>query len=144
MHPIVSRCFRPNKWFGHSYTALREINRFTLSTGIIVGMLIGLIPIPLPGGLDFKLGLAGGPLIAKLILGDAGRAGPLIWYFPYNANLLLPQLGLILLFAGVGTKAGHAFFHTLMAGGTGLVIVGAGALVTCATAFPLAGSATRA
>lgn len=124
-----------NERFGDSYKALSEVNLFTLSTGIMVGMLIGLIPFPLPGGLTFKLGLAGGPLIAGLILGTAGRTGPLVWYLPYNANLLLRQLGLVLFFAGVGTKAGYAFFNTLMAGGTGLLIFGAGALITCATAF---------
>lgn len=124
-----------NERFGDSYTALSEVNLFTLSTGIMAGMLIGLIPIPLPGGLDFKLGLAGGPLIAGLILGNVGRTGPLVWYLPYNANLLLRQLGLVLFFAGVGTKAGYAFFNTLMAGGTGLIIFGAGALITCTTAF---------
>ncbi|HHP7239982.1 aspartate:alanine exchanger family transporter [Longibacter sp.] len=124
-----------NERFGDSYKALSEVNLFTLSTGIMAGMLIGLIPIPLPGGLEFKLGLAGGPLIAGLILGNAGRTGPLVWYLPYNANLLLRQLGLVLFFAGVGTKAGYAFFNTLLAGGTGLLIFGVGAVITCLTAF---------
>ncbi|PEN12250.1 transporter [Longibacter salinarum] len=124
-----------NERFGDSYKALSEVNLFTLSVGIMAGMLIGLIPIPLPGGLEFKLGLAGGPLIAGLILGNAGRTGPLVWYLPYNANLLLRQLGLVLFFAGVGTKSGYAFFNTLMAGGTGLVIFGVGAVITCVTAL---------
>jgi len=124
-----------NERFGDSYKALSEVNLFTLSTGIMVGMLIGLIPIPLPGGLDFKLGLAGGPLIAGLVLGKLGRTGPLVWYLPYNANLLLRQLGLVLFFSGVGTRAGYAFFETLSAGGTGITIFAAGALITCTTAF---------
>ncbi|HHP7236833.1 MAG TPA: transporter, partial [Longibacter sp.] len=64
-----------------------------------------------------------------------GRTGPLVWYLPYNANLLLRQLGLVLFFAGVGTKAGYAFFNTLLAGGTGLLIFGVGAVITCLTAF---------
>lgn len=74
-------------------------------------------------------------VIAGLILGTLGRTGPRVWYLPYNANLHLRQLGLVLFFAGVGTKAGYAFFNTSMAGGTGLLIFGAGALITCATAF---------
>ncbi len=92
----------------------------------MVIMLIGLIPIPLPGGLDFNLGLAGGPLIAGLVLGKVGRTGPLVWYLPYNANLLLRLLGLVLFFSGVGTRAGYAFFETLMAGGMGITILAAG------------------
>jgi putative transport protein len=123
-----------NERFGDSYKALSEVNLLTLNLGLMAGLLIGLIPIPVPGGLTFTLGLAGGPLIVGLVLGKLGRTGPLVWYLPYNANLLLRQLGLVLFFAGVGTRAGYAFFTTLL-GGEGLLIFAAGAVLTCTTAL---------
>jgi putative transport protein len=103
------------------------------SLGLAVGILVGQIPIPLPGGITFKLGTAGGPLIVALILGTLERTGPIVWTLPYNANLTLRQLGLILFLAGVGTRAGYAFVTTLTQGG-GLVLFGAGAVITIVTA----------
>lgn len=122
--------------FGDSYKSLSEVNLLTLNLGLMMGLLLGLVPIPLPGGLEFKLGLAGGPLIVGLLLGNWGRTGPLVWYLPYNANLLLRQLGLVLFFAGVGTRAGYGFFTTLAQGG-GWPIFFAGAVITCLTALTM-------
>lgn len=125
---------RVSRFFGDSYRALSEINLLTFNLGLLAGLLVGLIPIPLPGDITLRLGLAGGPLVVGLALGRLGRTGPLVWALPYSANLLLRQVGLVLFFAGVGTRAGHAFFETLTAAG-GLAIFGAGALVTCSTAL---------
>ena len=91
------------------------------------------MPLPLPGGVTITLGLAGGPLIVALVLGAWHRTGPLVWSLPYSANLTLRQLGLILFLAGVGTRAGYAFFTTI-AHGAGLTIFLVGALVTTLTA----------
>ncbi len=118
---------------GDSYHALSKINLLTLSLGITIGILLGLIPVPLPGGLSFQLGLAGGPLVVGLVLGTLGRTGPLVWYQPYAANRMMRQLGLVLFFAGVGTRAGYAFVNTLLGHG-GLLLLGAGALITMTTA----------
>ena len=65
-----------------------------------------MITIQLPGGTDFKLGFAGGPLIVALILGAIKRTGPMVWTIPYSANLTLRQIGLILLLAGIGINLG--------------------------------------
>jgi putative transport protein len=124
------------RFFGDSYRALSEINLLTFNLGLMVGLLLGLVPIPLPGGITLKLGLAGGPLIAGLVLGKLGRTGPLVWHLPYSANLLLRQVGLVLFFAGVGTRAGRAFFETLTGAG-GLVIFAGGAIITCVTALTM-------
>lgn len=121
-------------FFGDSYRAISEIDIMTFSLGIALGLLVGLIPIPLPGGVVFRLGLAGGPLVVALILGTWGRTGPLVWSLPYSANLTLRQLGLILFLAGVGTRAGYPFVSTLIQG-SGLLIFLAGAGVTLITAF---------
>ncbi|MFN8457262.1 MAG: aspartate:alanine exchanger family transporter [Anaerolineae bacterium] len=123
-----------SKFFGDSYRALSEIDILTFSLGLTLGLLLGMLPIPLPGGIIFKLGLAGGPLIVALILGNLGRSGPLVWALPYSANLVLRQLGLILFLAGVGTRSGYAFANTFSQSG-GFSIFMAGAIITCLTAL---------
>ena len=125
---------RISRFFGDSYRALSEIDILTFSLGISLGLLVGLIPIPLPGGISFTLGFAGGPLVVALILGALGRTGPLIWSLPYSANLTLRQIGLVMFLAGVGTKAGNAFVTTFAQGG-GVALFLAGAVITTLTAL---------
>ncbi|HEX9012299.1 MAG TPA: TrkA C-terminal domain-containing protein, partial [Anaerolineaceae bacterium] len=122
-----------SKYFGDSYRALSEIDILTFSLGLTLGILLGILPIPL-GPVTLKLGLAGGPLIVALVLGALGRTGPLVWSLPYSANLTLRQIGLVLFLAGIGTRSGYAFWSTFTRGG-GLAIFLAGALVTCSVAL---------
>lgn len=121
-------------FFGDSYQHLSEINIFTFSLGIIIGLLVGLIPIPLPGGLTLKLGIAGGPLVVALLFGTLERSGPLVWNMPYNATMTLRQFGLVIFLAGVGTRAGYPFVNTLtQGGGTGIYLFLAGIGITVTT-----------
>jgi putative transport protein len=119
-------------FFGDSYRALSEIDILTFSLGITLGLLVGLIPIPLPGGVVFTLGFAGGPLVVALVLGMVERTGPLVWTLPYSANLTLRQIGLTMFLAGIGTRAGYAFVTTL-AHGDGTVFLVAGVIITTIT-----------
>jgi putative transport protein len=121
---------RVSAFFGDSYRALSEVNILTLSLGLALGLLIGLIPIPLPGGVSLSLGYAGGPLLVGLLLGTYERTGPLVWTLPYSANLTLRQIGLILFLAGIGTRAGSSFLTTFTQG-NGLEMLLVGALTTC-------------
>lgn len=121
-------------FFGDSYRALSEIDILTFSLGLAVGTLLGMLPIPLPGGVSFRLGLAGGPLLVALVLGHWGRTGPMVWRLPYSASLTLRQIGLILFLAGVGTRAGHGFVTTLSHGG-GVALLLGGTVVTGLTAI---------
>lgn len=116
-------------FFGDSYRAVSEVDILTFSFGLALGLLLGLIPIPLPGGTTFKLGFAGGPLLVALVLGTVGRTGTLVWSLPYSANMTLRQIGLVLFLAGIGTRAGYGFLSTLRDGG-GLGVFAAGATLT--------------
>lgn len=121
------------EFFGDSYRALSEIDVLAFSLGCALGLLVGLVPIPLPGGVVLRLGLAGGPLIVALVLGNIGRTGPVLWTLPYNANLTLRQVGLVLFLAGVGTRAGYDFLRYLLTG-NGLIVFVAGAMITAMAA----------
>ncbi|HEY0734710.1 MAG TPA: aspartate:alanine exchanger family transporter [Herpetosiphonaceae bacterium] len=125
-----------SRFFGDSYRALSEIDMLTFPLGLALGLLIGMIPLPLPGGMVITLGFAGGPLVVALILGALERTGPLVWNLPYSANLTLRQLGLILFLAGVGTRSGYAFISTLQQGG-GAIIFAAGLAITVSVALAM-------
>ncbi len=116
-------------FFGDSYKAISEVDFVTFSIGLALGLLIGSVKIPLPGGISFALGFAGGPLIVALVLGAIGRTGRLVWSLPYSANMTLRQIGLVLFLAGIGTRAGYGFLSTFLKGG-GVSIFLAGAALT--------------
>jgi putative transport protein len=102
--------------FGDSYYAASKIDLFSFGIGIAMGLLLGLIEFHLPGGLVFKLGFAGGPLVVGLILGAMRRTGPIVWSLPYGSNVTLNQLGLSFLLAVIGIKSGHTLIVSLSDG----------------------------
>ncbi len=120
--------------FGDSYKSLSEVNLLSLSLGLALGAIVGLIPIPLPGGIVISLGLAGGPLLVGLILGAFRRTRGVVWTIPYSANLTLRQIGLSLLLAGIGIRSGYTFF-THFAGSGGLQVFFGGMVITFTIAF---------
>jgi len=119
---------RITKYFGDSMKAISETDFLSISFGIVLGVMVGMIPIPLAHGMVFKLGFAGGPLVVALILGRLERTGPILWALPFNANLVLRQTGLVFFLAGIGTKAGFGFGTIFQSGGWELIA--AGALIT--------------
>ena len=134
---VVSRRDRMadvTSFFGDSYRAVSEVDILTFSLGLALGLLLGIVPIPLPGGITLKLGFAGGPLIVALILGTVERSGNLVWSLPYSVNMTLRQTGLVMLLAGIGTRAGYGFVSTFATEG-GLSIFAAGAVITFLTAL---------
>jgi putative transport protein len=116
---------RLRRFFGDSVRSSSETDFLSLSLGLVLGVLIGMIPLPLPGGSRFTLGFAGGPLIVGLILGNLNRTGPIVWGMPFGVNVTLRQVGLVLFLAGVGTKAGDGFLKTVQNGGWELMLAGA-------------------
>jgi putative transport protein len=98
--------------------------------GLALGVIVGMIPIALPGLPEpVRLGLAGGPLLVAILLGRLGSLGRLIWHMPQIANLSLRELGIALFLACVGLKAGPAFFDTV-ATTTGAWWLGLGLVIT--------------
>jgi putative transport protein len=127
-----SRMSEVAKFFGDSYRALAEVDVLSFGLGIAAGLVLGLIPVPLPNGGTFSLGVAGGPLVAGLILGAMGRMGVVVWQLPYSANLTLRQIGLVLFLAGVGTRSGWVFSQTFAKSGS-LTLFLAGTAITLLT-----------
>ena len=122
-----------SKFFGDSIRGTAETDFASVGLGMTLGVIIGLIPVPLPGGGLLRLGLAGGPLIAGLVLGRLERTGPITWLIPISANLTLRQIGLVLFQAGVGTRAGYGFAETVRT--SGVEMIAAGALITAGVAL---------
>ena len=126
-------------YLGDSTRAFSDTDFLSLSLGIVLGILLGIVKFPLPGGGTVHLGLAGGPLVVALILGWLGRSGPLIWSLPPAANQAFRQLGLVLFFSAVGLRAGGNFAVALASQGPLLIAVGAG-LTLLATGILLGGA----
>ncbi len=119
---------------GNAQQKLQQVQMLPVFIGIGLGVLLGSIPLFIPGfPVALKLGLAGGPLIMALILGRIGSIGKLYWFMPPSANLALRELGIVLFLAVVGLKSGGDFVDTLTQG-DGLSWVGYGIFIT---AIPL-------
>lgn len=97
--------------------------------GIALGVMLGSIPLKIPGSsVTFRIGLAGGPLIAAILLSRIGKIGPLVWHVPPSANQMLRTIGISLFLAAVGIRAGAGFVETLLRGGVSWIL--GGALIT--------------
>jgi len=97
--------------------------------GIALGVLLGSLPLKIPGSsVTFRIGLAGGPLIAAIILSRIGSIGPLVWHVPPSANQMLRTIGISLFLAAVGLRAGAGFVETFLREGVSWFI--GGALIT--------------
>lgn len=119
---------------GNSNKALNSPQPIPFFVGIALGVIVGSIPLALPGlPAAVKLGLAGGPLVVAILLSRLANTGPLVWHMPTNANLMLREVGITLFLAAVGLKSGEKFVEVLL-GGDGLRWLLYGAVVT---ALPL-------
>lgn len=120
-----------SKYFGDSYKSVSDFHIFSIGMGLCLGLLLGMIPIKLPGGLVFRLGDAGGVLIMGLILSALRRTGPIVWGISYTANLTLREFGLILMLAGIGVRSGQTFVEAI-GNGNGVQLFIAGAIASIA------------
>lgn len=103
-----------SKVLGNQARELRNPNLFTIFIGIVLGLLLGSIPIAIPGmNMTVRLGIAGGPIIVGILMGAFGPRFHLSTYTTQSANLMLRQLGLTMYLAGLGLSAGADFFTTV-------------------------------
>ncbi|HEY8994416.1 MAG TPA: putative transporter [Lacunisphaera sp.] len=115
---------------GNSNKALNSPQPIPFFLGIALGVIVGSIPLAIPGlPAAVKLGLAGGPLVVAILLSRIANTGPLVWYLPANANHMLREVGITLFLAAVGLKSGEKFMEVLM-GGNGLRWLLFGAIIT--------------
>ena len=115
--------------FGNSTKKLDAPNLASLFFGIVLGVVLGTLPIMLPGlSQPFKLGLAGGSLIVAILIGAFGTKWHMVTYTTTSANLMIREIGIALFLAAVGFGAGKSFIPTLVGGG--YVWIGYGVLIT--------------
>lgn len=118
------------QYFGDTVKSAAEFSYVSLGIGMVLGVLIGLIPIPIPGIGIVTLGIGGGPLLVALIAGKLRRTGPLLWVMPLPANIVLRNFGLALFLATVGINAGQPFLRTVSESGMSMLGIGAAVLLT--------------
>ncbi|MFH1355654.1 MAG: TrkA C-terminal domain-containing protein [bacterium] len=110
---------------GNEDKKLMRTDFLPIALGLIVGIILGSISIPIFMGIKIKLGLTGGVLIAALVLSRLGKVGPIIWNVSGPANQFMKQLGLLFFLAVVGTKAGASLMPTIRESGMSLFAIGA-------------------
>lgn len=105
----------------------KKVNETTMTPyliGLVIGILIGSIPLHLPNGMTLKLGLAGGVFITSLFIGHFGGIGPLTMHVPAAARNLSRELGLMLFLAGAGTVAGSRIVGVIQEHGMSMLVAG--------------------
>ncbi len=118
------------KLVGNAVMSLKEPNLATIFIGIVLGLILGSLPISLPGiNAPVKLGLAGGPIIVGILVGCFGPRLHMRIYTTRSANLMLRGIGLSLYLACLGIDAGGHFFETVMRP-EGALWIGLGFLIT--------------
>ncbi len=102
---------------------IHETGMPSFALGIVLGLLVGLIEVPLPWGGAVKLGLAGGPLFVGLLFGHFGRIFGMRIHVPLGGRFLMRELGLLLFLAGAGASAGKALIPVLREQGASLIVL---------------------
>ena len=115
--------------FGNELKRLDVPHLLPVFFGMVLGICVGLLPIPIPGmGTTFKLGLVGGSLIVAILIGHYGPYYNMVTFSTTSANMMLRQVGLTLFLAALGLSVGETFLPTLVNGG--YLWIGYGFLIT--------------
>jgi putative transport protein len=112
---------------GNSPETLNRPRLVPIFLGIVLGVLVGSIPLRFPGlNITLRIGLAGGPLLAAIALSQFGNIGSIVWYMPTSANQLFRDFGLAVFLACVGLQSGDHFLqHAAQGSGVALLLWGA-------------------
>lgn len=108
-------CKRVAQELGNASGALEEPNMITIFLGMVLGLVVGYLPIAIPGMSDpIRLGLAGGPIVVGILIGAYGPRFHMVTYVTTSANRLIRSLGLSTYLACLGLDAGPQFVETVM------------------------------
>lgn len=118
-------------WFGDSEKRVAEVDAMAIGLGMVLGMALGAVSLPIPGGGSFQLGSAAGPLLVGIFLGALRRTGPLVWTLPASASTTIRQVGIMLFLGALGLVAGPDLARTLTSA-SGLAAVGLSAAIAIA------------
>lgn len=116
------------KTVGHRAQAFSQTSLVSIAIGLSLGIVVGGLTFPLPGGAEFSLGLAGGPLLVALLLGHFGRMGGIVGHIPRPTRVLLQEMGLAFFLAHAGIRGGAGLVEAVAS--QGLALLGIGAVIT--------------
>lgn len=128
---------------GNSDTDLKDPNLAAIFIGMVLSLIVGSIPISIPGiSVPIRLGLAGGPIVVGILIGRFGPQFHMVTYTTRSANLMLRGIGLSLFLACLGLDAGSQFIDTILRG-DGLTWVGTGFIITLVPSLAMTVAAMR-
>ncbi|MBN2326272.1 MAG: hypothetical protein JXR73_03895 [Candidatus Omnitrophica bacterium] len=110
--------------FGQTEKRIHETNLLPLTIGIVLGGILGSHYFTLPGGIQMRLGMSGGPLLVALIVSHFGKIGRLRTRVPYAAKYLTREIGLVFFLAGAGVSAGGSFWSVMCETGPLITVIG--------------------
>lgn len=137
-----SRMDDVTRHLGDSERGISDINPVGLALGMSLGVLLGEVTVPLPGG-GFSIGAAAGTLIVGLLFGRWGRVGPVVTSMSHGAASSLSTFGMISFLAYAGSKAGGRFADAVTSE-LGWKVAVLGLLVTTVAGAGLLAAARRA
>jgi putative transport protein len=124
---------------GHRIRKLHETDLMSLGLGLVAGIVIGTIPVRVPGLGTFTLGMAGGPLLSGLLFAHFGRLMGIVGYMPLAARMLTQEIGLAFFLAAAGFEAGGHFVDTVQRHGAAPFAMSVTvAIVAMCSAYPFA------
>lgn len=132
----ADRLGEAGSFFGDSERRVSQVDALTLGLGVALGLVAGVVSVPLPGGIRFALGAAAGPLVVGMVLGALHRTGPVRWHLPHGVNATLRQFGLMVFLGAVGLSSGTAFRSQVFTlEGLGVVLLSGVSLLAGAAVF---------
>lgn len=121
---------RAAKLLGNQERRLMQPNLVTVFIGIALGVLLGSVPMTVPGlGVSIQMGLAAGPLLVAILIGRYGSMVKMSAFTTRSANVMMRETGISLFLASVGLAAGPQFAEAMLYG-NGLLYVSLGLVVT--------------
>ncbi|GGP05622.1 putative transporter [Cloacibacterium rupense] len=103
------------KIIGNQEKKLLEPDFLSLFGGLLIGIIVGSIPLMIPGlPIPLKLGFAAGPLIVALLISRYGGISFIHSYINNGAIHFMKDFGICLFFAAVGIHAGEGFYENFI------------------------------